>query len=254
MYDVLYSANPKYINMTDDENGPIISYNARAILDLYDFAVKKGYTFLQRALNDIRVATSNYYGCPQIFNLDREVALEDRVSDIKFLDNDEAALTLSTEEAMAHCWFSARFICDRGVSHELVRHEGQSSFAQESTRYCNYSKDKFNQELTFIEPCFLLFDSHGYRVWDVTMKYCEESYFMLLEKGATPQEARSVLPSSLKTEVCMTARLKEWDHFFRLRTATAAHPQMREIVIPLLHVCKGKYITQGFFNSIKEES
>ena len=161
---------------------------------------------------------------------------------------------------------SVRFICDRGVSHELVRHR-VFSFAQESTRYCNYSKDKFGNQLTFIIPCWMNLQEGSYECdWDIidditywgwyngvgnihiisdcftkgindaflsTLAGIEESYFSLLEKGWQPQQARSVLPNSLKTEIVMTGFVSDWKHFFDLRDSNQAHPQMRELAIPL---------------------
>lgn len=128
---------------------------------------------------------------------------------------------------------SVAFIVDRGISHEIVRHR-IASFAQESTRYCNYSKGKFGNEITFIKPFFFEDNSKEYEDWVNACKISEIDYFNLLSKGATPQEARSVLPNSLKTEIVMTANYREWRNFFKLRTAKAVHPQMREITIPLL--------------------
>lgn len=127
-----------------------------------------------------------------------------------------------------------KFICDRGVSHELVRHR-LASYCQESTRYCNYSKEGFGGEITVIRPAFLVEGTKAFACWRGACETAERSYFSLLEWGCSPQEARSVLPNSLKTEVVMTANLREWRHFFKLRTAPAAHPQMREVAIPLLH-------------------
>lgn len=140
------------------------------------------------------------------------------------------------ESVLEHMSFSVRFVVDRGVSHELVRHR-MSSFSQESTRYCNYSGDRFGSEITVVEPPF--FGSGEawlpkYYVWKKACKAAEESYFDLLSMGATPQEARTVLPTSLKTELVMTCNLREWRHFLRLRTSKAAHPQMREVTVPLL--------------------
>ena len=129
-----------------------------------------------------------------------------------------------------HISLTVKFICDRGVSHELVRHR-LASFSQESTRYCNYSKDKFGSELTFIEPCF--FEGLEYVLWKQAMEFAEKQYFLLLEKGAKPEEARSVLPNSLKTELVMTANLREWKHILKLRTSKASHSQMQELMIPL---------------------
>lgn len=145
------------------------------------------------------------------------------------------------EAMIEHCSFTVKFICDRGVSHGIVRHR-IASYAQESTRYCNYSDDKFGNELTFIEPCFwansddCAFDCAPptYVNWEYAMCDAEKYYFQLLSHGATPQEARSVLPNSLKTEIIVTMNLREWRHFLKLRTADSAHPQMREITRPLL--------------------
>ena len=132
-----------------------------------------------------------------------------------------------------HQFVTVRVICDRGVSHEIVRHR-LAAYTQESTRYCNYTKGKFGRELTVIEPCFWTLDDEKYQVWKRTIEQIEAGYNKLIELGATPQEARTVLPNSLKTEIVMTMNLREWRHFFTLRTSKAAHPQMREVAIPLL--------------------
>ena len=132
-----------------------------------------------------------------------------------------------------HQSVTVRVICDRGVSHEIVRHR-LASYTQESTRYCNYTKGKFGSEITVIEPCFWSKDDEKYKVWKKTIEQIEAGYNKLIELGATPQEARSILPNSLKTEIVITMNLREWRHFFTLRTSPAAHPQMREVAIPLL--------------------
>ena len=152
----------------------------------------------------------------------------------------EKILKRGHEAVIEHGSLTVKFICDRGVSHELVRHR-LASYCQESTRYCNYSKSQFSGDITFIEPCFLQKGTRPYDMWRATMEKCEWTYFELLDLGLMPQEARSVLPNSLKTEVVMTANLREWRHFLRLRTAEAAHPQMRELTRPLLDVLKGMY-------------
>lgn len=141
------------------------------------------------------------------------------------------------EAMIEHSSLSVKFIVDRGVSHELVRHR-IASFAQESTRYCNYSKDKFDNGVTFIKPLF--FDDTKYQRWLAAMADAESAYLDLLNSGATPQEARSVLPNSTKTEITITANYREWRNLFKLRTANAAHPQMREATIPLLKELKEK--------------
>lgn len=136
------------------------------------------------------------------------------------------------ESVLEHGSITVRFIVDRGVSHELVRHR-LASFSQESTRYCNYGKDKFGNEITVIEPCFWESPSPPWGQWRYAMERCETVYFELLKQGATPQEARSVLPNSLKTEVVMTANPREWRHIFTVRCHRDAHPQMREVMLPL---------------------
>ena len=138
------------------------------------------------------------------------------------------------ESVLEHESITVRFVCDRGISHEIVRHR-IASFSQESTRYCNYGNFRFGSELTFIKPCFFKEKEGAYYSWHNSMDFAECAYFDMLDDGCTPQEARSVLPNSTKTEVVMTANLREWRHFLKLRTAKAAHPQMRELTVPLLH-------------------
>jgi len=161
----------------------------------------------------------------------------------KILDNQH-------ESVIEHTSMTVKFICDRGVSHELVRHR-LASFSQESTRYCNYTKGKFGNEITVIRPCFWLGNIVQYFEWYKICESCEKGYFHLIQLGAKPQEARSVLPNSLKTEIIMTANLREWRHIFRLRTSRAAHPQMRQLMIPLLAECKTKIPV--IFNDINNE-
>lgn len=155
------------------------------------------------------------------------------------------------EAMIEHSSLSVKFTVDRGVSHELVRHR-IASFAQESTRYCNYSKDKFGSECTYIdlEPGMLLdnkmknmTDKEIIAVmeeWASAMEDAEKHYMKMLKLGATPQIARSVLPNSTKTEITITANYREWRNFFKLRVATSAHPQIREVTIPLLEELKTK--------------
>ena len=136
------------------------------------------------------------------------------------------------ESPIEHFSISVRIICDRGVSHEWVRHR-LASYSQESTRYCNYSKDKFGGEITFIKPAKLTEGTPEYDEWARAMENAERSYFGLLKMGVAPETARSVLPNSLKTEFICTMNLREWRHFFALRTAPAAHPDMRAVACPL---------------------
>lgn len=144
-------------------------------------------------------------------------------------------LIKSGHEAMIEFFdITVKFTCDRGVSHELVRHR-MASFAQESTRYCNYSKDKFGNELTFIEPIW--YDSLGIthkQDFEIALERCEDDYLEFIRQGWTPQQARAILPNALKTEINMKANLREWRHFFKLRCSTAAHPDMRVLALDLL--------------------
>ena len=139
-------------------------------------------------------------------------------------------------EFLTHCDVTVRFVVDRGISHELVRHR-VASFAQESTRYCNYTKDKFGGQLTFIIPEFFQYGSPEWKLWKNQMEWAEADYINLINMGVTPEKARTVLPNSLKTEVIMTANCAEWKHFFALRACDStgkAHPQMLEVSRPLL--------------------
>ena len=153
------------------------------------------------------------------------------------------------EAMLEHVSISVKFVVDRGVSHELVRHR-MASFAQESTRYCNYSKDKFGNELTFIEPFFLTEDSPQFSEWVGAMLTAETVYLRMLSDGSKPEEARAVLPNSLKTEVWMTCNLREWRHVMKLRAAGTTgkpHPQMAEVMVPLLEYFK-TYLPDVFFD------
>lgn len=133
---------------------------------------------------------------------------------------------------------TAKFICDRGVSHEIVRHRGLygMSFAQESTRYCNYSKNKFNNELTFIEPAWEFPSSSIVNTrerFEAMLEEAETNYMELITLGFKPQEARAVLPNALKTEIVVTGFIDDWKHFFELRCDNAAHPDIRKLALDL---------------------
>ena len=141
------------------------------------------------------------------------------------------------ESVLEHVSISVRVVCDRGVSHEIVRHR-VASYSQESQRYCNYSKEKFGNELTFIKPCFWEEGEINYILWKEYCETTERVYKEMLNHGATPQEARSILPNSLKTEIVMTMNLREWRHFFKLRTSKRTHPQMREVANMILEAFK----------------
>ncbi len=159
------------------------------------------------------------------------------------------------ESVIEHESVTVKVICDRGVTHEIVRHR-VASYSQESTRYCNYSKDKFQNQISVIDlatgfgydlddPA----DRRKYEIWIAAMESAEKYYFEMLSAGASPQEARSILPNSLKTELVMTMNLREWRHFLRLRHTSAAHPQIREIAGQILEVFQKEL--PAFFGDIE---
>lgn len=141
------------------------------------------------------------------------------------------------ESVIEHEKVTVMFVVDRGITHEIVRHR-IGSYSQESTRYCNYSNNKFGNEISVIKPYFWENNEAAYEEWYKACLQAEASYFALLDMGSSPQEARSVLPTCLKTEIAVTFNLREWRHFFALRCSAAAHPQMREVAIPLLLLFK----------------
>ena len=148
---------------------------------------------------------------------------------------------LTDVEKRVHQDVTVKFICDRGVSHEIVRHR-VASFAQESTRYCNYGLDKFDNCITVVEPLFIEDAYNANRpdiinAWERACSAAEFDYFNLLSYGCTPQEARSVLPSSLKTEIIVTMNIDGWNHFFELRDAVSAQPDMQHIA----HMAKCRF-------------
>lgn len=222
----------KFINITNDG---IISGNARAFRNIYK--ANRG----SNAIRAILVAMNEI--CPVLFS-DLDLGHEKaRREDFEFIPL-EAIRNLTEESRRIHQYITAKFICDRGVTHELVRHRA-ASYAQESTRFCCYTKEKFGDEVSFILPCWfkedwpekieleddilgtLFTDSIEYN-WVMAMLYAENSYKNMIVSGWTPQQARSVLPNALKTEIIITANLNEIDHIINLRGAPEAHPQMRE--------------------------
>jgi len=139
------------------------------------------------------------------------------------------------ESVIEHVSITFKIICDRGITHEIVRHR-LASYSQESSRYCDYSGDKFGGELTFIKPCYWNDDDENYLLWRQTMAVIEQVYLTMRKNGARPEQARAILPNSLKTEIFMTANLREWRHFLKLRTSKRAHPQMRQIALKIFEI------------------
>lgn len=164
---------------------------------------------------------------------------EDKITDDSATGFVQGVIKRGHESVVEHYSVTVKFVVDRGVSHEIVRHR-IASYSQESTRYCNYSKEGFGSEITVIKPCFLEVGTLNYNIWYDAMQNAEKAYFAMLDGGCTAQEARSVLPNSLKTEIVVTMNMREWRHFFKLRTESAAHPQMREVAIPLCREFQNK--------------
>ena len=164
----------------------------------------------------------------------------------------QRAIKRGHESILEHATISLKFICDRGVSHELVRHR-LASYSQESTRYCNYSKGKFGEEITVIKPCFWDESDFEYVEWANLCSKAEDAYIDLLRRGATPQEARSVLPNSLKTEIVVTMNIRNWRHLFQMRyfgVAGTPHPQMMEVAKMAFDLLCSHY--PAFFEDLKK--
>jgi thymidylate synthase (FAD) len=184
------------------------------------------------------------------FNGDRIIETIERIGRVCYKSEDKitpdsskafvkSILKSGHESVIEHEKITVKITCDRGVSHEIVRHR-IASYSQESTRYCNYSKDKFGNELTLIRPFFWKYDPVKFQIWKLTMQIIENNYNKLISLGAKPEEARSILPNSLKTEIVVSMNLREWRHFFTVRTSLKAHPQMREVSRLMLKSFKEK--------------
>lgn len=143
------------------------------------------------------------------------------------------------ESVIEHFTITVRVITDRGTTHQIVRHR-LASYSQESTRYCNYSKDKFGNEITVIKPNFNE-DSLNYKNWKACCEDSEIAYLHLLGDGATPEQARAVLPTCLKTELVMTMNAREWRHFLKMRLDKAAQKEIRDLAQMILEQFKEKY-------------
>lgn len=240
IYNMIYGCNPKYIEMTNIEDSPIISYSARSIIDLYKELEGKDNE-VRNALLFLALATAKTYNAPELFG---DMLKDDFDNSeewcCKFYTSTQIYKNGVAEEIMTHCWVSVRMICDRGVTHEIVRMR-PCSFAQESTRYVNYK----NKGMSFISIDKALdldlktkdldksVKDHIKAEWEEAMKHSEQHYNNLLALGASPQLARGVLATDVKSEIVITANLKEWKHIFELRDDTHAHPKMREICSPL---------------------
>lgn len=206
-------------SMTDDgEMRYIVSGNMRGWRD-FTKACVEGFGFLPVYIHGL---VRNY----PLFFPEFQDYVPGIISNIHMIPVEVRELT--EYERTVHQNITVKFICDRGVSHNIVRHR-TASFAQESTRYCNYSLGKFGGEITVIAPSWCDEDSIQYTSWKSGCTMAEVAYFDLINDGCSPQEARSVLPNSLKTEVIMTGNLGCWEHFFHLRCASDAHPDIQVV-------------------------
>ena len=217
-----------YLRFSTIDDVHIISGNIRAWREFLT-ACEENMFSVSKSLSDI--FTNEKYS---VFFNDIEIDVSENMrGNVKEINPS----SLSAKGQLIHRDFTVLFTVDRGESHELVRHR-VASFAQESTRYCNYSKA---DSITVIRPCYFKENTPEMDNWAESCIKAEKVYMKLLEKGATPQEARAVLPNSLKTEIVVTMNLRQWRHFFKLRAVGvtgAPHPQMLEVSVPLLEEVK----------------
>lgn len=221
----LLSSHPKYLIVDRTDNGMLVTGTIRAFRELYVAHPQN------QLVNDLLyvLAGKEPYLFENIFStshcLDPDPAVGIRKLPLAAVDQ------LPVELRRRHRYVGVRFVVNRAVTHELVRHR-PCSFLQESQRYCRYSQDKFENQVTFIKPIFFEESTTEYKLWQESMQLAEKNYLKLLETS-TPQAARTVLPNSCKTEIIVYCNLEEWEHIFSLRTSPAAEPSMREIMIPL---------------------
>lgn len=222
---------PKFINISNS----LISGSVRSFLELFSNSNSDADILvlaLNKVLSDKYPLIFNKITCPLTKKKIHEADLFIFHYKLSVINYDTLLNTYSDNVLYKHLVHTVVFTCDRGVSHELVRHR-PCSFAQESTRYCNYSLGKFDNNLTFIKPLFFEEDSYLYDKWETQMKSSEDAYLDMIAAGAKPQEARSILPNSLKTEIVVTANEEEWQHILNLRlkgTTGSPHPQMKEVM------------------------
>ena len=239
-----FEDSPYYENLTAEDfvnmliksgHGAMLEHGTVYLYDTYDISAidswtnSLGYKYSKNKYS--KVITDDHMDIRDIYittNL-RVLIENDWLDDLKYV----------CEPTEYHAKkVTAKFICDRGVSHEIVRHRGSCgmSFAQESTRYCNYSKSKFGQELTFIEPAWEFPSSNIVNTrerFEAMLEEAEANYMELITLGFKPQEARAILPNALKTEIVVTGFIDDWKHFFELRCDNAAHPDIRKLALDL---------------------
>lgn len=243
IYECIEQINPEYFEYTYDTTSHryLVSCNARALINMKPkFGGEISEHMCKFVKDELIGHIVKEYGCYELFNIEdgNQPILS---TPVNFIENKRTCMT--GHEFTKHGWMSCKFTTDRGVTHELVRHR-KASFAQESTRYCNYAKDKFGEEITVVKPPFMSADRLDKKIvsklekeWEKGIKESEKAYFMLLKLGAKPQEARYVLPTSVKADIVVTTNVEEWLHIFELRslgTTGKPHPMMKELMGKLL--------------------
>lgn len=233
---ICYIKSP-YIICTNKDNRLLISASARGLLDAAEMVYTNSEGHFDRvhtiAIDTIIKYIVYKYGCDELFGC-KYTPLDQWAIEVRDFSE------LTDYERMKHEWHSIKFTCDRGVSHELVRHR-LASFAQESTRYCNYANGKFDGGITVIKPNFFGEDTEQYDLWKQSVTSASNAYVLLIASGVSPQQARTVLPNSLKTDIVVTATNEEWKHIIDLRyigTTGQPHPQMVEIMNILINKCE----------------
>lgn len=223
--DDLFAVQPRYLQLDRlDESRLVASGSVRAFREIYANHPGGGVI---RAMAALLANRHPYFFADLLPDGGIEFQAGITVAKMPLAEVDGLASALK----LKHRHLAVKFIVNRAVTHEIVRHR-PCAFLQESQRYCRYSEDKFGAEVSFIRPLFFADDSAEYRLWHGIMEQTETVYLKLLETS-TPQAARTVLPNSCKTEMVVYASLSQWRHIFRLRTAQAAEPSMREVMIPL---------------------
>ncbi len=225
------NCQPKFLLIDQYNDVLLITGSIRSFREIYN---RCSDNILVKAMVDF-MARRHPYLFEGVWN---ETKTSDATITIRKIDLDEVE-KLPTPLLVRHRFVGVKFFVNRAVTHELVRHR-PCSFLQESQRYCRYSQDKFDNQVTFIKPMFYKEGSSEYKLWVRAMEETEKIYLHLLETS-TPQAARTVLPNSCKTEIIVYCNLEEWKHIFSLRTTKAAEPSMREIMIPLQEEMFARY-------------
>ena len=232
-FDTLLALEPKYLFINRLDSEILVTASIRSLRELYQRAAK---TEIVEAMVGFMVDAHSYL-FEGVWDGGYGQRAESTIA-VRKLELSEVD-ALPAELLAQHRFCGVKFIINRAVTHEIVRHR-PCSFLQESQRYCRYSQDKFNNQVTFIKPMFYEEGTDEYALWQKAMEDTEKIYLKLLDTS-TPQAARTVLPNSCKTEIIVYCNLAEWGHIFKLRTTPAAEPSMREIMIPLAAEMRGRY-------------